>query len=117
MFSLRELEQLTAPVLARLDEPARSAWEAYRVDPVRWQCSGCGDAGAGFWVVALVGNRAAWFNHLELGFNLSSFTQRGVLDEYRNSSDGFEALIKRLPPPGPRVIRAFSASRWFGPGD
>lgn len=80
-------------------------------DPVKWQLHPFGDPGGGFWIVAVLGSRVVWFNDIEDGFNVSTFTTAGVIpaEEYRCNQDELHWALRildqsdghRLGPPGP----------------
>ena len=68
-----------------MEPRALAVWKLLRTRPVRWRLSPWGDAGGGFWVVAVVGQECVWFNDIEGGFDISPFTDWGVISEYRCS--------------------------------
>ncbi len=57
-------------------------WDLVKVKPSKWQLPPWGDEGDGFWVVALAGNIAIYYNDIEHGYNVSSYTEHGSLSEY-----------------------------------
>ena len=67
-------------------------------EPAKWQLHPWGDLGGGFWVVAVLGNRVVWFNDIEDGFNISTFTEEGVIpsDEYRCNQDELHWALNTL---------------------
>lgn len=60
-------------------------WERVRVRPAKWALPPWGDAGGGFWVVAVVGEECVWYNDIEDGFNVSRFGAFGRIADYRCS--------------------------------
>jgi len=72
---------------AAMDHPTRRLWNAMRVEPQKWQLHPWGDLGGGFWVVAVIGRYAVWFNDIEGGFNISQYDTPGVLLEYCCNQD------------------------------
>jgi len=52
----------------------------------------------GFWVVAVIGNKALWYNHIEQGFNVSPFSSYGCVDKYESRKDDFDTALKKLMP-------------------
>ena len=50
----------------------------------------------GFWVVAVKGNRALWYNHVEQGFNVSPFSSYGCIDKYESRKDDFDTAFKKV---------------------
>ena len=81
---------------ARMTPPQLRLWEAIRVDPEKWQQHPYGDSGAGFWVVAVMGRTAIWYNDLEEGFNRSRYSAYGTLDDYWCNQDELELTLQFL---------------------
>jgi hypothetical protein len=90
------LETWIADALAERDDDVRAAWADMCIEPEKWRCSPWGDAGGGFWAVAIDGDEVLWFNDIEQGFNRSRFTERGVIAEYRCNQDDLDAVLERL---------------------
>lgn len=82
-------ETRMSPQLARL-------WQAIKVAPQKWNERSYGQAGGGFWVVALIGEHAIWYNDIEDGFNRSSYRYFGELDEYICNQDELEVSVQGL---------------------
>lgn len=80
----------------RMSEASRRIWEAVRIPPEKWAQHPYGDAGAGFWVVGLVGRTAIWYNDIEDGFNRSAYSTYGVLDDYWCNQDELEVTVQYL---------------------
>ncbi len=57
-------------------------WELIKVKPKKWQLSPWGDQGGGFWVIAIAGDSAIYYNDIEDGYNISTYSQLGKLEEY-----------------------------------
>lgn len=63
-------------------------WDYIKVSPRKWRQSPMGDEGGGFWVVAIIGNSCIYYNDIEEGFNRSTYTDFGGINEYEcNQSD------------------------------
>jgi hypothetical protein len=76
--------------LAEADDAVAEAWKQIRIEPELWKGAEYDD----FWVVAIRGDHAIWFNDIEGGFNTSAFSERGRLDEYwANQTDFAELLL------------------------
>lgn len=75
--------------------PARDLafWRQVRIRPVKWTLSPWGDAGGGFWVVAVWGSQCIWFNDIEGGFNLGRFEAFGALVEYTCSQSDLPECV------------------------
>ncbi len=52
----------------------------------------------GFWVVAVIGNKVLWYNHVEQGFNVSPFSSYGCIDKYESRKDDFDVAFKKVMP-------------------
>lgn len=50
----------------------------------------------GFWVVAVIGNRVLWYNHVEQGFNVSVFSSYGCIEKYESRKDDFDTAFKKV---------------------
>ena len=74
----------------------RRLWDVIRVPPSKWQLSPWGDAGEGFWVVAIIGNTVIWFNDIEDGFNRSRYSRVGVIDAYWCHQDQLHWVIQHV---------------------
>ena len=66
----------------KMSLPQRRVWELIKIDPAKWQEDSYGAMGGGFWVVAIYGSTVIWYNDIEHGFNHSSWTTPGKIDEY-----------------------------------
>lgn len=81
---------------ARMSQSQLRLWSAIRVDPAKWQQHPYGDPGAGFWVVALVGQTVIWYNDIEDGFNRSRYSAYGTIDDYWCNQDELELAVQYL---------------------
>jgi hypothetical protein len=68
--------------VGQMSPKSHSLWDAMRISPEKWSLSPWGDLGGGFWVVAVKGNECVYFNDIEDGFNVSTFSRRGVIENY-----------------------------------
>lgn len=57
-------------------------WEYLCIEPEKWTERHMGERGGGFWVVAILGKSVIYYNDIEEGYNLSSFTHYGSIDHY-----------------------------------
>ena len=71
-------------------------WNAIRIEPEKWQQHPYGDAGGGFWTIAVIGRTAIWYNDIEDGFNRSVYSAYGTLDDYWCNEDELEVAIQYL---------------------
>jgi len=81
---------------ARMSPSQLRLWEAIRIGPEKWQQHPYGDAGGGFWVIALVGPTVIWYNDVEEGFNRSRYSAYGRIDDYWCNDDELELTIEYL---------------------
>ncbi len=77
------------------DLPKR-LWHAVAIDPVKWEQHPFGDEGGGFWVVAIIGRSVIWYNDREEGFNRSSYSELGRIDEYFCNRDELDVALQYL---------------------
>lgn len=80
--------------LAAYDEAVRKEWDRIKIEPEKWRCSPWGDLGGGFWAVAIRDSDVLWYNDIEGGFNVSSFSRRGVIDEYHCDQTEFTEILE-----------------------
>ena len=80
----------------RMTLPQKRLWEVIRIDPEKWQQHPYGDAGGGFWAVALFGKTVVWYNDLEEGFNRSRFDTYGTIDEFWCNQDELESTVQYM---------------------
>lgn len=79
---------------ARMSPQLSKLWDAIKITPQKWSEQSHGLVGGGFWVVALVGENAIWYNDIEEGFNRSSYRHVGKLDEYVCNQDELEVAVQ-----------------------
>ena len=89
------LEMVTSEA-SFLEAPLRTFWDRVRIEPVKWSLPPWGDQGAGFWVVAIVEQRALWYNDIEDGFNVSRFDAAGRINDYCCNQDDLGLALRRL---------------------
>jgi hypothetical protein len=80
----------------RMPQVNQRLWEAIRIGPEKWPQHPYGDAGGGFWIVALVGRTVIWYNDIEDGFNRSVYSTYGVIDDYWRNHDELDITIQYL---------------------
>lgn len=71
-------------------------WQLILVEPQKWSEKEYGNEGNGFWVVAIAGKRVIWYNDIEEGFNISSYTKYGEIEEYLSHQDELKYVIMKL---------------------
>lgn len=86
-ISQHELEVLISHELEECSAETRELYEANAISMQKWALPPWGDAGGGFWAIAVLGGLVLWFNDIEDGFNTSSFVNAGVIDHYWCNQD------------------------------
>lgn len=81
---------------ARMDAHQERLWEAIRITPQKWALHPWGDAGCGFWAVAIIGEMVIWYNDIEEGFNRSNYRQYGAIEQYRCNQDELEHAVQQV---------------------
>jgi len=71
-------------------------WNRIAVQPIKWKENEHGKEGNGFWVVGIQKNIVIWYNDIEEGFNISNFTQNGIICEYGTEQDELQWAIRKL---------------------
>lgn len=84
---ISEAETRMSPQLFRL-------WESIKITPIKWREPSYGNDGGGFWVVALLGYNAIWYNDIEEGFNRSSYQAFGEIGGYFCNQDELEIAVQ-----------------------
>jgi hypothetical protein len=65
---------------SRMSFKQRNLWDAIKRSPEEWDLKGYGP----FWVVAIIGETVIYYNHFEYGFNRSSWTAFGFIDQFQS---------------------------------
>lgn len=79
-----------------LDKRQLSFWQLIKVNPVKWAEREFGLEGGGFWVVAICGSRVVWYNDIEEGFNISSYTIYGQISNYYANQYELDEVVMQL---------------------
>ena len=95
-ISLEELRKLIESDLPKMSSKQVELWNKISITPEKWQDDNYGELGGGFWVVAVWDNQAIWYNDIEEGFNISSFSIIGKLNEYGAEQDELQWAIRKL---------------------
>lgn len=81
---------------ARMTNPQKRIWSAIAIEPAKWEQHPFGDEGGGFWVVAILGASVIWYNDRDEGFNRSSYSEFGRIDEYFCNHDELDVALQYL---------------------
>lgn len=71
-------------------------WEIIKIPPQKWREETNGELGGGFWAVAIIGSSVIWYNDIEEGFNRSSYSEYGKIDEYWCDQDELEWRLQKV---------------------
>ncbi len=96
----------------RMQPEQRRLWEMIKVIPAKWQQTPWGDRGGGFWVVAVVGSSVVWYNDIEHGFNCSSYSTLGKIEDYLCNQDHLEEVVQYI---SDAIKSGIAPYRGFGP--
>lgn len=80
----------------RMSFQQRNFWEIIRIDPEKWIQNPWGEEGNGFWVVAIIGKTVVWYNDIEDGYNRSTFSKYGKINEYWCNQDELEWVVQHI---------------------
>jgi len=90
------LRRRVAQGVARMSPAQRRLWDAIRIEPQKWELHPYGDAGNGFWVVAIIGQTVVWYNDNEDGFNRSRYSTYGQIEDYWCNQDELDLAVSYL---------------------
>ena len=91
-----EIWDLINKAWEKMSQPQRRLWEVIKIDPTKWQQTPYGTQGGGFWVLAIYGSTVLWFNDIEEGFNRSTWSTLGIIDEYLCNQDELQWTIQNV---------------------
>jgi hypothetical protein len=75
------------------NEEQKCFWDFIKIEPEKWAEDTMGAEGGGFWVVAIMGRNALYYNDVEDGYNFSTYTRYGILDEYQCGQSELHEVI------------------------
>ncbi|WP_460681402.1 hypothetical protein [Mucilaginibacter boryungensis] len=87
--TISNTEQLLSPELEKF-------WQLISIEPVKWMENEHGNENGGFWVVAIYGKKAVWYNDIEEGFNVSTYKTFGEIAEYGCEQYELNQIISQL---------------------
>ena len=93
-----ELQDTIERELADCSDEQRAYFESVAFEPSKWSQAPYGDEGGGFWAIAADDNRVLWYNDIEGGFNVSTFTEIGTIPatEYWCNQDELKFALPAL---------------------
>lgn len=80
----------------RMSFEQRKIWEIIKIHPEKWHQEPWGNEGKGFWVVAIIGSNVIWFNDIEGGYNYSTYTSYGTINEYYCNQDELGLAVQSI---------------------
>lgn len=89
-----EIDEMVQAAELQMEPAVQAFWGRISVVPQKWQLPIWGDAGGGFWVVALMGQECIYFNDIEDGFNVGQFDTLGIIRYYGCEQDELEHCIR-----------------------
>ena len=79
----------------KLRTDASRLWRYISVDPALWSITNSNKKTKEFWVVAIVGKMAIWYNHLEEGFVRTTYISWGSLSHYEDAAMSLEYILEQ----------------------
>lgn len=79
-----------------MSENQKQFWTSISIVPSKWEEREFGEDGNGFWVVGIYEDRIVWYNDIEEGFNISDFSQPGIINEYGAEQDELQTAIEKI---------------------
>ncbi|WP_218569289.1 hypothetical protein [Pseudomonas sp. F(2018)] len=102
-IQLHELKALIAQQVVECSPETCALFEANAIAPQKWALSSWGNDGGGFWAIAIIGKTVLWYNDIEEGFNTSSFTHEGTIEQYWCNQDTLHEAMLGLTPNAPKL--------------
>ena len=95
-ITFSELNELIESGISKMSPDDLKLWKEVSINPEKWQEVELGEEGNGFWAVAIKGNQVIWYNDIEEGFNISTFSYYGKIDEYNAEQDELQWTIRKI---------------------
>ncbi|GAA0875598.1 hypothetical protein GCM10009118_20070 [Wandonia haliotis] len=95
-ISLAELKKLIESAVSKMTTKENKFWNKIAIRPIKWKEIEYGEEGNGFWVVGIFDNKVIWYNEIEEGFNVSTYSNYGEIDEYSAEQDELQWTIKKI---------------------
>ena len=93
---LSELQEKINKGVNLMSQEQISIWNQIAIRPEKWIETEQGEMGGGFWVVAIYTKAVVWYNDIEEGFNISSFSTHGKIEQYEAEQDELQWTIHKL---------------------
>ena len=95
-ITFSELNELIESGISKMSPDDIKLWKEVSINPEKWQEVELGEEGNGFWAVAIKGNQVIWYNDIEEGFNISTFSYYGKIYEYNAEQDELQWTIRKI---------------------
>ena len=97
-LSRDEVQSMIERELVDCSDEQRAYFKTVAFEPTKWTQSPYGDEGGGFWAIDADSNRVLWYNDIEDGFNVSTFTEWGTItaNEYWCNQDELRYALPAL---------------------
>lgn len=95
-IEFNQLNKLINQGVDKMTLEQKEIWNQISIHPIKWEEDEYGEDGNGFWVVGISKGRVIWYNDIEEGFNISTYTKTGKLDEYAAKQDELQWTIRKL---------------------
>ncbi|MEM1381487.1 MAG: hypothetical protein AAGH41_12770 [Pseudomonadota bacterium] len=96
MIDERDIFDLLITSQNNLRPSAARLWDAINIHPEAWEFTDSGRSEKRFWVVAILGRSAVWYNHIEEGYVLTPFSKWEKLERYEDAAMPLEYVIEQL---------------------
>lgn len=96
MWSPITKEELEKLISLDLNHNQLFLWNAIKINPEKWIEREEGKEENGFWVVAILGKEVIWYNDIEEGFNISTYSEYGLINDYRCEQDRLDWCLNKI---------------------
>jgi hypothetical protein len=79
-FTQIQVKEEIAFGIEKMTEKELNFWHSISIEPEKWQEFEYGIESNGFWVVAICKDHVIWYNDIEEGFNISDYTNSGLIN-------------------------------------
>ena len=80
----------------RMNPQLAILWKALRINPQKWKHRKHNYVEDHFWIVAIFGNKVIWYNDIESGFDLSTYSDFGAIDECGGNQFELEMALQHV---------------------
>ncbi|MGL1892751.1 MAG: hypothetical protein OCD02_14060 [Spirochaetaceae bacterium] len=91
-MEIQDLKSIIHSSEQKLSAELIKTWDDIKISPALWVEASNGK----FWAVAIMADEVIWYNHIEGGFNVSTFKTYGEISEYWNENTYLHDLLWHL---------------------